>query len=135
MNQPAVLVVDDEPSVALTLKMVFERQGYTASMANSCAEALKALASDQQFDVIITDLNMEKPDIGLEVARVAQKLEYKPVVVICTGYANVSNTQSALQMRVDYLATKPTDLQDLLLAVKRLLAVRQDKLSHKAGIR
>lgn len=124
-QKPAMLIVDDETNVARTLSMIFEREGFEVQTAFSCAEALKALTSRPAPDVVITDLNMEREDIGLEVARAAQKLEKRPIVVICTGYANTSNAQEALEMQVDYLATKPADLTELLTALNRLLAVRK----------
>ena len=123
-QKPAMLIVDDETNVARTLSMVFEREGFEVQTAFSCAEALKALTSRPAPDVVITDLNMEREDIGLEVARAAQKLKKRPIVVICTGYANTSNAQEALDMQVDYMATKPADLPELLTALNRLLAIR-----------
>jgi DNA-binding NtrC family response regulator len=124
-HQPSLLIVDDETNVALTLQMVFEREGYVVRTANSCAGALKLLENGQVFDAVITDLNMEKENIGLEVARAALRLHPKPAVVLCTGYASVDNSAAALQMKVDYLATKPVDLDELKRAVSRLMAFRE----------
>jgi len=126
-RQPSLLIVDDENNVALTLQMVFEREGYAVRTANSCAGALKILGDGHVFDAVITDLNMEKENIGLEVARAALRLHPKPAVVICTGYASIDNSASALQMKVDYLATKPVDLDELKRAVSRLMAFRNEK--------
>ncbi len=123
-SKPAMLIVDDEINVARTLKMVFEREGFEVETAFSCADALKLLDKKPPLDVLITDLNMEREDIGLEVARAAQQLKKRPVIVICTGYANPNNAQEALDLRVDYLATKPADLNELLAALRRLLALR-----------
>jgi CheY-like chemotaxis protein len=124
-SKAAMLIVDDETNVARTLSMVFEREGFQVQTAYSCAEALRILGDKPALDVIITDLNMEREDIGLEVARAAQQLSKRPIVVICTGYANTSNAQEALDMQVDYLATKPADLPELLAALNRLLALRR----------
>lgn len=126
-RQPSLLIVDDENNVALTLKMVFEREGYAVLTANSCAGALELLEDGHVFDAVITDLNMEKENIGLEVARAALRLHPKPAVVLCTGYASVDNSAAALQMKVDYLATKPVDLDELKRAVSRLMAFRNEK--------
>ena len=121
---PHLLIVDDEPSVLLTLGMIFEQDGYRVTRAASCAEALHELANGNAFDAIITDLNMEEPDIGLDVARAALRLSPRPAVVICTGYAEIKNARAALQMRVDYFATKPVDIDELKLVVARLSAAR-----------
>ncbi len=119
-----LLIVDDEPSVALTLKMIFEREGYNVRTAASCAEALSLLV-ERRFEAVITDLNMERDDIGLDVVRAAQQLKPRPVIVICTGFANLQNTETALGMKIDYLATKPVDLEQLLLAIERLVKRRK----------
>ena len=124
-----LLIVDDEPSVAMTLKMIFEREGYGVVTAASCAEALEAMDGKRSFDAVITDLNMEKEDIGLEVVKAAQLKKPKPIVVVCTGYANLANSEKALRMRIDYLATKPVDLEQLLGAISVMLRRRSDQAS------
>ncbi len=124
-GKPSILIVDDEVNVARTLKMVFEHEGYVATTAHSCAEALALLSNSHVFDVIMTDLNMEREDIGLEVARKAMELTPRPVVVICTGFASLYNSQAALKIRVDYLATKPADLKELTTALNRLVMLRR----------
>src|SRR5437764_28618 len=97
---PHLLIVDDEPNVLLTLGMIFELDGYHVTRAASCAEALHELANGNSFAAVITDLNMEKPDIGLDVARAALRLRPRPAVVICTGYADIKNARAALFPRL-----------------------------------
>jgi DNA-binding NtrC family response regulator len=136
-----MLIVDDEESITRTMQLMFEERGFSVVTAASCAEALNALSNGHKFDAVITDLNMETADIGLEVARAAKRAHPAPVVVVCTGYANVNNTRIALDIHVDYLATKPVDLELLFLAVDRLLAHRASavgtraKSSHQSVIR
>ena len=125
-SRPSVLIVDDEINVARTLQMVFENEGYEVETAGSCADALQQIDNGHNYDAIITDLNMETPDVGLKVARADKGLQSRPVVVICTGYASTSNSGAALDMHVDYLATKPVQLDELISALKRLLARRDD---------
>ncbi len=124
--KPSLLIVDDEVNVARTLQMVFEQEGYRVVTAYSCAEALRLVKNGKAFDAIITDLNMEAPDIGLEVARAALELHPKPIVVVCTGYASPSNSSAALQMHVDFLANKPVDLGELVPALNRLIVRRRE---------
>ncbi len=120
-RKPSILIVDDEPSITRTLQMVFEQEGYDVHPAYSAREAVSKLTNGHRLDAIITDLNMEREDIGLEVAKVAAGLRPRPAVVICTGFASVSNAQQALAMHVDYLATKPVDLDELKTVLARLL--------------
>src|SRR5947209_15734420 len=123
---PRMLIVDDEESITRTMQLMFEERGFNVNTACSCADALRALGNGHRYDAVITDLNMETEDVGLEVARVAKRASPAPVVVVCTGYANVKNARVALDMHVDYLATKPVDLDQLFSAVDRLLARRDD---------
>ena len=118
----SILIVDDEDSVLQTLRMVFEREGYDVSTASSCREALQVLGNGKSFDAVITDLNMEAEDVGLEVARAAVKRKPKPAVVICTGFASLDNSKESLKLGVDYMAHKPVELTALISALNRLIA-------------
>lgn len=131
-KKKSLLIVDDEVNVTRTLQMVFEDEGYSVTPAYSCAEALKLMKNGNHFDGVITDLNMERDDIGLTVARRALELKPQPVVVICTGYANVTNAREALTMHVHYLATKPVELEELKSNLRRLMAIKDSaqKVGH-----
>ncbi len=120
-----MLIVDDETSVARTLGMIFEDEGYKVALAHSCREALP-LIRQNHYDIVITDLHMEEPDIGLKVVQEAQRKQPKPVTVIASGYPSMSNTREAMKLRVDYYALKPVELEDLLEAVRRLVGWRAD---------
>jgi CheY-like chemotaxis protein len=124
MKRPRLLIVDDEESVTRTLQMVFEELGYAVDTALNSQQAIEALANGRKYDAVITDLNMEQEDIGLEVARAAKRRQPMPIVVIVTGYASPVNARSALQMHVDYFANKPVDLEELISNLDRLLARR-----------
>ena len=64
---------------------------------------------------------MEKEDIGLDVAREAVKLLPRPAIFIITGFASIENARAALKIQVEHFATKPIDLNDLMLTLNRLL--------------
>ncbi len=59
-RKSSLLVVDDESSVLLTLRLILEKEGYDVITAASCSEALGLLGNGGQFDAVITDLNMER---------------------------------------------------------------------------
>lgn len=119
-----MLIVDDEVNIARTLQMVFEQEGYAVLPAYSAAEAIGILENGHQVQAVITDLNMERPDVGLEVAAAASHLEPRPVVVICTGFSSIQNSKQALGMHVDYLANKPVNLDELKGVLQRLMRRR-----------
>lgn len=120
-SKPALLIADDEVNVTRTLQMVFEQEGYQVIPAYSAAQAIAILENGHAVQAVITDLNMEREDIGLEVAQAAARVRPKPVVVICTGFASVKNSAHALHMHVDYLATKPVNLDELKSVLQRLM--------------
>lgn len=68
-RKPSILIVDDEVNVARTLQMVFQHEGYDVTTAHSCKDALIILSNSHVFDVVMTDLNMEKEDQQLRLRR------------------------------------------------------------------
>ena len=115
-----------------TWRLILEQAGYRVIAVPSCSEGLKALVSGDPIDALISDLHMERQNIGLELARAALKQKPKPVVVLCTGYADVHNSRAALDLHVDYMATKPVELDELLAVLASLLA-RRAAASSGAG--
>jgi len=122
----SILLVDDEVSILRTLRMVFEFEGYDVATAQNATQALEMLTKNGHFDAVITDLNMEREDVGLEVARAALNCKPKPAVVICTGFASTDNSRAALKMGIDYMANKPVELSDLIAALNRLISRYRD---------
>jgi DNA-binding NtrC family response regulator len=118
----SILLVDDESSILETLRQVFEREGYEVATAKNSTEAVGLIKKNGRFDAVITDLNMEQDDIGLEVAQAAMKSKPRPAVVICTGFASIANSRAALEMGIDYMAHKPVELRDLISALNRLIS-------------
>ena len=121
-----MLIVDDEPSVCFTLKLIFEQEGFSVATASSAAEGVQILAQGRHFDLVMTDLHMEREDAGLNLVRAAKKLDPAPIVVVVTGYASVSNARAALDVQVDHFAIKPIELPEFLEAVRRLAGHRFD---------
>lgn len=121
-----MLIVDDEPSVCFTLKLIFEQEGFAVTSAGSATEGISILESGQKFDLVLTDLHMEKEDAGLELARKAKQLDPAPLLIVLTGYASMKNVRAALDLHVDHFAVKPMELPELLEAVRRLAGWRVD---------
>ena len=126
-----LLIVDDERSILDTLRLICEREGYEVVTAQSCAEALNLFEDHHEFDAVITDLNMENEDIGLEVARAAKQLKPRPAIVVFTGFANTSNTRAALEIGADYMMHKPVEPKELITALDRLIVTRRDSQNPK----
>ena len=82
-----VLLVDDDPTSRLTLQTVLEAGGYRVDAAASAAEAVGKL-DEQEYELVLSDLQMESPRAGLQVLAHARMMDYKPATAIVTTYQN-----------------------------------------------
>src|SRR5581483_8222343 len=82
-----VLLVDDDPTSRLTLQTVLEASGYHVDSAASAAEAVGKL-DEQEYQLVLSDLQMESPEAGLKVLAHARMMDYKPATALVTTYQN-----------------------------------------------
>ncbi len=113
-----VLVAEDEPGARDLISAVFEAGGWRLpTVSSDGVEALSRL-SDQQYDILITDLNM--PRLGGEEL-VEQALKKNPdlTVIVLTGNGTIPKAVDLLRDGVyDFLA-KPFSVDDLLASLDR----------------
>ena len=116
-----VLLVDDDLASRLTLKTVLEAGGYNVDSAASAAEAVGKL-NEGQYELVLSDLQMESPEAGLKVLAHARMMDYKPAMALITTYQN--SKPSLTQQRRNSMLIKPEDLPGLLGQVADLIAER-----------
>lgn len=114
-----VLVVDDEPSVLSTYRMILEQSGYDAMAAATSVEALKAIR-ENDFDLILSDFSLEQQHTGFEVIEAARKKRKDVPCCILTGYATLETADQAEAIGVGILY-KPIDIQEFLQVTSQLL--------------
>jgi len=115
-----ILHVEDESSVRLLYKEVFEELGYGMIQATSGEEALKMLRSSRP-DLIILDLKM--PGIGGRgFLDKFQRMKIKIPVVISTAYPHMTGDPAA--EIADAFVVKSGDMADLVEAVRNLLPTK-----------
>jgi signal transduction histidine kinase len=123
MATSKILVVDDEQSVATTIKAILQLDGNEVTAVTSGKEALDLLKA-QEFDVVLTDLRLDDLD-GIEILRETQKLWPDTVSIMLTGYASLESAVTALRSGAyDYLI-KPSDVDELRATVGRALERRR----------
>jgi CheY-like chemotaxis protein len=83
-----VLIVDDEPLIALTAVDMVESLGYEAVEAHSGAEALEILGTGHRIDLLITDHAMPGMS-GAELVREARLLKPDIAIMVSTGYSQL----------------------------------------------
>jgi signal transduction histidine kinase len=123
MTPSKILVVDDEQSVATTIKAILQLDGNEVTAVTSGKEALDLLRG-REFDVVLTDLRLDDLD-GIEILRETQKLWPDTVSIMLTGYASLESAVTALRSGAyDYLI-KPSDVDELRATVGRALERRR----------
>jgi CheY-like chemotaxis protein len=115
-----ILVVDDEPMVCQTIKMLLEFDGHEVVTAPDADNALVLFGKDR-FDLVITDYTM--PGMKGDALAVALKalLPSQPVIMI-TAHAEMLKAQAAPLAGVDQLVGKPFQISELRDAIQRASA-------------
>jgi signal transduction histidine kinase/CheY-like chemotaxis protein len=114
-----VLVVDDSPDAAETLRDVLELSGHAVSIARDGAEALR-LVAELEPDVVLCDIGLPGMS-GYDVARAVRGRASgrAPVLVAITGYGRDEDRQRAAEAGFDAHLTKPVDLARLEALLSR----------------
>lgn len=115
-----VLLVDDDPTSRLTLQTVLKAGGYNVDSAASAAEAVGKLDAGE-YELVLSDLQMESPEAGLKVIAHARMKDYKPATALLTTYQNARPTHAKQQ---NCLLIKPEDIPELLSQVAYLISDR-----------
>jgi DNA-binding NtrC family response regulator len=118
-KKPQILVVEDDPSVLTTYRMLLEQQGYGVVSADSFDEAARSLR-EQSFDLLICDLSLDKRHSAFEVIQLAQEHHPGTTAVVVTGYASPEEIVRAEESRARVLL-KPIEIQEFLSTISNSL--------------
>src|SRR5438477_12051065 len=126
-----ILVVDDEEPIREIVASMLGTAGYACKQAASGMEALAALNSGEEFELMLSDLMMADLDgIGL-LERTKEKYPDMPVVMV-TAVHDISVALAAIRNGAyDYLL-KPFERDQLLATARRALENRRLKLENRA---
>lgn len=124
-----ILVVDDERIAVKNLEHVLKKEGYDVVGTESGANALKLL-NEQQFDVVLTDLRMEKVD-GLQILRKCRELYPDTEVIMITGYATLESAVEAMKKGAFHYVAKPFKLDLVRNIVKEAIEKVRLKRENK----
>jgi PAS domain S-box-containing protein len=129
-HTPKILIVDDEPRMCDSLKVLLSNEGYEVQTGYSGQEALQWLAKND-FDLVLLDIVM--PDMGGHQIMDHINEQYpETLVIVVTGRASVDSAVESLRKGAyDYLK-KPFDFDELLKRVKN--AVDQKRLKREYEI-
>jgi two-component system response regulator MprA len=119
VNGRRLLVVDDDPALARTLRRAFAIEGYAVECAADGAEALQRLLADR-FDAVVLDVAMPRLD-GLAVCRRLRAGRDRTPVLMLTARDAVDDRVSGLDAGADDYLVKPFSLDELNARVRALL--------------
>lgn len=120
-----ILVVDDEPNVLLTYRLILQQQGYEVSAALTSDEARTVIA-EKPIDLLLCDLSLERQENGFDVIAFARKKNPMTAPVLLTGYATPEANERAQQLDIPVLF-KPIDIKELLDTISLLLKGRYEQ--------
>ena len=111
-----ILIVEDEPSIALALEDDLRREGYETEVASDGdAGARQAIA--QTFDLILLDVMLPRKD-GFEVCRDVRQAGVKTPIVLLTAKTQEAEKVLGLESGADDYVTKPYSARELRARVK-----------------
>ena len=114
-----ILIVDDEAIALRNLEHIMKKEGYEVTGTSKGHNAIK-LIEEQQFDVILTDLKMDKVD-GMQILKRSRELYPETEVIMITGYATVQTAIQAIKKGAyDYIA-KPFKLDEVRKVVREAI--------------
>lgn len=114
-----ILVVDDEKIVCDMSRIILQKEGYEVDTFTDSQRALDAIRS-KQYDLVVTDLKMEKIS-GMDILREVNQLYPETKVIMLTAYATLDATIEAIRERIYDFFPKPVKIEDLKKSVKKAL--------------
>lgn len=120
-----ILVVDDEPSVLTTYRMILEQKGYEVVPAPSAQEARRIL-DGERLDLLLCDLSLGEGESGLTVIEYARRCHPALPSLLLTGYASREISDRAQRLGVSVLF-KPVEIQEFLAVIRAHLSAHEHK--------
>jgi len=114
-----ILLIEDDTRAREGLKIALEEEGYSVIEASTGEEGLKWIKR-KHIPLLITDLKL--PGInGMEVLKKTLKISPSTEVIILTAYGTVENAVEAMKEGAYHYLTKPINLDEFLIVVKKAL--------------
>jgi two-component system alkaline phosphatase synthesis response regulator PhoP len=114
-----ILVVEDEPRLALGLEDDLKLEGYEVEVVRD-GETASRRAREQSFDLIILDVMLPRKD-GFEVCRELRRAGLRTPVILLTAKTQESDKVLGLELGADDYVTKPFSPRELRARVKAVL--------------
>jgi adenylate cyclase len=125
VSSAKILAVDDEPDFELLIRQRFRSQirdeEFEFRFAHHGEEALTALSAEPDIDLMLLDINMPVMD-GLTLLNELRERQMEVQAIIVSAYGDMPNLRTAMNRGAFDFVTKPVDLRDLEITVRKGLA-------------
>lgn len=121
-----LLFVDDEPGIRATLPLALRAYGYNVTVADTAAKAIQLIEA-QQFDVLVTDLNIDTNGDGYAIVDAVRQIDRRCVVIVLTGYPDLETALNGIHHGIDEYLVKPAGAETLATAIAERLLARKPK--------
>ncbi len=125
-----VLLVDDELASRLTLQTVLEAGGYSVDVAASASEGLEKL-DQQEYELVLSDLRRESPEVGPKLLAYARVRPYKPATALVTAHQDSKLFPECPSGRQE-VSVQTEDVASLLSKVAGLISSRATRRAERA---
>ena len=118
-----ILIVDDHENTRFTLSMILKKEGFKLTEAESGQNAIQ-LINQENFDIVITDLKMEKVD-GFEILNHVKRVSSDTEVIVITAYASIDTAVKAMKLGAYDYISKPFKREEIILNINKVLEKRK----------
>jgi len=125
IDSTKILAVDDEPDFESLIRQRFRREireeEFAFRFAHHGEEALSALEAEPDIDLMLLDINMPVMD-GLTLLNELNERQSAVRAIIVSAYGDMANLRTAMNRGAFDFVTKPVDLGDLEITVRKAMA-------------
>ncbi len=130
MNKGKILIIDDDRDVLETARM-FLKQEFEEVRIEANPENIPALLKDNDFDVVLLDMNFKKGvndgEEGFHWLNQILKIDNEAVVILITAYGEVDLAVKAMKNGAIDFVLKPWKNQKLLATIRAAMQLRQSR--------
>ncbi len=130
LDEPRLLVVDDEEAICEGCRRIFARQGFQVEKTSDARQGL-ALAAETNYAAILLDIKMPDMD-GIQFLEALRATKPEVPVILMTGYPSIPNAISAVRLGAAGYVTKPFTPEEISQAVHRFLPPRDAKAADRS---
>jgi DNA-binding response OmpR family regulator len=120
MEKNRILLVDDDESLRTVYKLGLENHGFEVVAAATVNEALH-LISTQNFDALLTDLQMPDPADGFTLVSAMRHLQPKAITLVNSGYPAVQEAMTTILLQADEVLVKPLKIAKIAEIIRARL--------------